>query len=60
MGNTSDQSRDQTAKPVESVEAGNGEGDNKAEDSVAGGISDAQWKSMMDVLMAIYEFREEE
>lgn len=54
MENASDQSRDQTM-PVESVEAGG-----KAEDSAAGGVSDIQWRSMMDVVMAIYEFREAE
>lgn len=58
MGNA-EQSRDQpaTEKPVESVEGdGKGEGANTAD----AGVTDTQWRSMMDVLLAIYDYREEE
>lgn len=63
MENASEQSRDQIVpeKPVESVESdGKGESQNKAEESATPGVTDTQWRSMMDVVLAIYEFREGE
>lgn len=42
--------------PVDSVA-----NDGKAEPMAAtGGVTDEQWRSMMDLVMAIYEFREHE
>lgn len=41
---------------VKSIED-DGKGDSAA---TAEGVTDEQWRSMMDVVMAIYEYREEE
>ncbi|KAE8148807.1 hypothetical protein BDV25DRAFT_11156 [Aspergillus avenaceus] len=43
-------------EPVKSIED-EGKGDGAG---TAGGVTDEQWKSMMDVVMAIYDFREED
>lgn len=63
MENASGQSRDQTVAgkriKVENSE-GKGETDTKGEGSTTSNVTDAQWRSMMDVVIAIYEFREEE
>lgn len=56
--NISEPSQAQPAaeEPVKSIE-----GDGKRDGSVATStVSDEQLRSMMDVVMAIYEFREEE
>ncbi|OJJ43350.1 hypothetical protein ASPZODRAFT_136195 [Penicilliopsis zonata CBS 506.65] len=45
-------------EPVKSIEDGN-KGDTSQPVAV-GGVSDEQWKTMMDVVMAIYEYREED
>lgn len=63
MENPSDQSQAQSvAEERVKVEEADGkdQGDNKGEGSATAGISDTQWRSMMDVVMAIYDFREEE
>lgn len=63
MENTSEQSRDQpvAGKRVKVEETdGKSQSDNKGEGSAISGVTDTQWRSMMDVVMAIYEFREEE
>jgi chromatin structure-remodeling complex subunit RSC1/2 len=43
-------------EPVKSIED-DGKGGSAA---TAEGVTDQQWRSMMDVVMAIYDFREEE
>ena len=63
MENASEQSRDQpvAGKRVKVENAdGKGEADTKGEGSVISNVTDTQWRSMMDVVMGIYEFREEE
>lgn len=42
-------------EPVKSIED-----DGKADDAAPSGIPDEQWRAMMDVVMAIYDYREEE
>ena len=44
-------------EPVKSIEDDNARGDGAAP---ASSVTDEQWRSMMDVVLAIYEVREEE
>ncbi|GAA5230761.1 hypothetical protein GCM10025794_32730 [Massilia kyonggiensis] len=57
MEKASEPSQTQPApeEPVKSIED-----DGKGDSSSTGGVTDEQWRSMMDVVLAIYEFREEE
>jgi chromatin structure-remodeling complex subunit RSC1/2 len=57
MENESEPSQTQPApeEPVKSIED-----DGKGDSSATSGVTDEQWRSMMDVVLAIYEFREEE
>lgn len=63
MENSSDQSQAQ-AVTEERVKTegtdGKDQGNSKDEGSATSGVSDIQWRSMMDVVMALYDFREEE
>ncbi|KAH3563097.1 hypothetical protein KXV84_000747 [Aspergillus fumigatus] len=57
MEKASEPSQTQPApeEPVKSIED-----DGKGDSSSTGGVTDEQWRSMMDVVLAIYEFREED
>lgn len=57
-------SQSQTEEPVESIEGDDGD-DGEKDGAVvtqdkASGVTEDQWRSMMDIVIAIYDYREEE
>ncbi|CRG83281.1 Chromatin structure-remodeling complex subunit RSC1 [Talaromyces islandicus] len=54
-------SQSQAEEPVESIEDGDGDKDGAvASQDKASGVTEDQWRSMMDVVIAIYDYREED
>lgn len=57
-------SQSQAEEPVESIEGDDGDDGEKngvvVTQNKASGVTEDQWRSMMDVVIAIYDYREEE